>query len=65
MQSTVNHEFTRRCLAIVVARKLRSHDVLLASPTSSSLMGRRSTFALTMGLSSWLATYANGLAASA
>ena len=62
---TVIDEFTRRCLAIVVARRLRSDDVLHCLTDLFVATGRPSISVQTTGPSSSLATCAVGSAGSA
>jgi len=62
---TVIDEFTRRCLAIVVARKLKSDDVLHCLTDPSLCTVRPSTFVRTMAPSSLRATCVAGSTGSA
>jgi hypothetical protein len=62
---TVIDEFTRRSLAIVVARRVGSYGVLHCLTDLFVPTDRPSRFGLTMRLSLWLATGTSGLAGSA
>ena len=62
---TVIDEFTRRCLAIVVARKLRSDDVLHCLTDLFVAHGPPEHIRSDNGPSSSLATCASGSAGSA
>ena len=62
---TVIYEFTRRSLAIVVARKLGSDDVLHCLTDLFLAHGAPDHIRSDNVLSSWLATCASGLAGSA